>query len=90
MKISEVMIRNPVMVGPMTPVRELARLVRDGRFSSIILTKNDRPVGIITERDLVWRVLASGRDPDSLTALDVSSKPVAAVSELLMSRMPWS
>lgn len=82
MRVSDVMVRNPVMVGPMTPVREVARLMRDRKISSVILTRNERPVGIITERDLVWRVLAQGRDPDSLTAFDVSSRPVIAVSEL--------
>lgn len=76
------MIRNPITVGPMTPVVEVARLMRDRKISSVILTKNERPVGIITERDLVWRVLASGRDPGSLTAFDVSSRPVIAVPEL--------
>ncbi|MBS7651966.1 MAG: CBS domain-containing protein [Candidatus Bathyarchaeia archaeon] len=82
MRVSEVMIRNPITVGPMTPVVEVARLMRDRKISSVILTKNERPVGIITERDLVWRVLASGRDPGSLTAFDVSSRPVIAVPEL--------
>ncbi len=82
MRVKEIMVRNPVIVGPMTPVREVARLMRDKQISSVILTRNERPIGIITERDLVWRVLAPGRDPDSLTAFDVCSKPVAAVSEL--------
>lgn len=33
------------------------------KISSIILTKNEMPVGIVTKWNLVWRVLASGMIP---------------------------
>ncbi len=76
------MTKNPVKVEIMTPVREVANLMRDKSVSSVIIVKNERPIGIVTERDLVRRVMASDRDPDSITAFDVCSKPVIAVSEV--------
>lgn len=59
MRVSEVMVRNPVKVSPDTPIREVARLMRDKSIGSVIIVKDDKPVGIVTERDLVRRVLAS-------------------------------
>ena len=49
---------------------------------SVILVKDDKPVGIVTERDLVHRVLEPGVNPRSLTAWDICSKPVIAVNEV--------
>jgi len=49
-------------------------------ISSVILVTNGKPIGIVTERDLVHRVLALGKDPKKLMAGDICSKPVIAVS----------
>jgi len=46
----------------------------------LILVTNGKPVGIVTERDLVHRVLAPGKDPKKLIAADICTKPVVAVS----------
>ena len=81
MKISEIMATSPVVVGPETPVEEIARLMRDRSISSVVLVRESRPVGIVTERDLVHRVMAPGVDAASLRAWDVCSKPVVAVSQ---------
>ena len=82
MLVSEVMIKDPIRVDPSASVREIARLMRDKSISSIILVQNDKPVGIVTERDLVRRVLASDRNPDSLKAQDIATKTVITTSAL--------
>ena len=82
MNVSDLMVKDPIVVDMLTPVREVAKLMRDRAVSSVIIVKNERPVGIITERDLVRRVLATNRDPESLKAFDICTKPVIAVSDL--------
>ena len=82
MRISDVMVKDPVKVDPDTSIREVARIMRDRSIGSVILVKDDKPVGIVTERDLVRRALASVRNLDSMKAFDISSKPVATTSEL--------
>jgi CBS domain-containing protein len=82
MKISEIMAINPVIVDPETPVKEIARLMRERSIGSVVLVRENRPVGIVTERDLVHRVMAPGADPASLRAWDVCSRPVVAISQL--------
>ena len=82
MRVSDVMVKDLVMVGPETPVNEVAQLMNHRSVGSVILVKDDKPVGIVTERDLVRRVLAPGVNPKALTAWDICSKPVVAVHEL--------
>jgi CBS domain-containing protein len=82
MLVTDIMVKNPVMVSPDTSVRAVAESMLEKSIGSIIITKNGRPVGVITERDLVRRVLALGKNAESLTAFDICSKPVIAISEL--------
>jgi len=82
MIVSEVMVKDPVRVEPSTPVRELARLMRDKAIASIILVEDDKPVGIVTERDLVRRVLASEQSIDELKGIDICTKQVISTSPL--------
>ncbi len=70
----------PVTVSPAARVDEVAHLMRDKGISSVILVTNGKPVGIVTERDLVHRVLAVEKDPKRLMAADICTKPVVAVS----------
>ena len=80
MKVSDVMIRDPVMVAPDAPCGQLSKLMRNRGIGSVVVVKDGFPVGVVTERDLVHRVLAEGRDPDKCDADQVCTKPVVAIS----------
>ena len=80
MKVSDIMVKNPVLVDPNTSCGEIARLMRDRKIGSVILEEDGKPVGIVTERDLVHRVMALERDPFMCYAHEVASKPVVAIS----------
>lgn len=81
MRVSEIMVKDPVRVFPDTSVAEIARLIRDRGIGSVVLVKDDQAVGIVTERDLVRRVLALGKDPASTKAFDICTKLVATTSD---------
>lgn len=74
------MVRDPFMVDPDASCRQLSKLMRSKGVGSLVVAKDGFPVGIVTERDLVHRVLAEGRDPDKCVADKICSKPVVAVS----------
>lgn len=80
MNVSEVMVKNPVEVRPDTPCGKIARLMRDRKIGSVVLVKKGKPVGIVTERDLVHRVMAEEKDQNKCFASQVATKPVIAVS----------
>jgi CBS domain-containing protein len=49
-------------------------------IGSLIVVKGDNPVGIFTERDLVKRVVAQGKDPNAITVGEVMSRELITVS----------
>lgn len=79
MKIADVMIRDPVVVKPDASCRRIAQLMRDNKIGSVIVSIEEKPVGVVTERDLVHRVMAGGMDPKRCFASEVMTKPVVAV-----------
>ncbi len=81
MRVSEIMVKDPVRVSPDISVAEIARLMNNKGISSVVLVRDDQAIGIVTERDLVRRVLASGKDSDSTKAFDICTRPVATTSE---------
>ena len=80
MRVSEVMVKNPVVVDPDTNCTRLAKIMRDKGIGSLVLVNNNKPIAIVTERDLVHRVMATQKDPNKCKANEIASKPVIAVS----------
>ena len=59
---------------------EVAKLMRDGKVGALIVTNYDNlPVGIVTERDIVNRVVAKGIKLSSVTVRDVMTSPLKTV-----------
>jgi CBS domain-containing protein len=78
-KIRDVMTQNPRTIEPRTPIVEAARLMRDEDVGPAPIVEGERVVGILTDRDIVLRVIAEGKDPQSTTAGEVASKQLVTV-----------
>lgn len=76
MKVKDAMHAGVTWVEPNTRVGELARMMRDQDIGSIPIGENDRLVGMVTDRDIVCKGLANGKDVSALTARDVMSGPI--------------
>jgi CBS domain-containing protein len=64
MLLREIMTAAVVTASPRTPVRKVAELMRDRNVGSVVLAdESERPVGIITDRDLALGVLAGSGEP---------------------------
>ena len=70
--------RKPVVtVGPDEKVDAIAQRMRDAHVGAVIVADRERhPLGIITDRDIVCRVAAERRSPDTLSAKEVMTSPV--------------
>lgn len=79
MPIEDLARETVVSASAETPVQELARQMRDETVGSVVITNDDSPVGIVTDRDLTVRVTAEGTDATDLTAEDVMSTDLCAV-----------
>lgn len=85
MKIGECCNREVVVAGRDTEILEAARLMRQHHVGDLVIVEDRggtaRPVGIVTDRDLVLEVLAGEVEPGSLTLGDVMGAALATVPE---------
>lgn len=77
--IDEVMSSPVRTVSPETPLREVAEIMRDSDLGNVVVTQDNKIMGILTDRDIVVRCVAEGGDPASHTARDICSSEVATV-----------
>ena len=73
-QIKDVMTSNVVSVEPGTSVVDAAKVMIQEEKGPLPVVEGDRVVAIVTDRDLVARVLAAGRDPQSVTVDEVATK----------------
>jgi len=64
-------------VDRLATVFDAAKLMNERRIGALVVTDGDRVVGIFTERDILNRVVAAGRQPGDTTVGDVMTSPMA-------------
>jgi CBS domain-containing protein len=75
--VKDVMSTPPITVSPETTAKEIARIMSvRGIGSVIVVDEKGEIVGIITETDLIKRVLAPGLKPDTTKAKDIMTTKV--------------
>jgi signal-transduction protein with cAMP-binding, CBS, and nucleotidyltransferase domain len=80
MLVKDVMSSPVVTIGENAPANKVAELMQKHDLGCIIVTgKDTKPLGIITERDLVERVLAKNVKPDEVKAKDVMTSPLMTI-----------
>jgi CBS domain-containing protein len=70
------MTPNPTALAAAVPVRNAARAMRDGGIGDVLVVDGERIVGILTDRDIVVRVLAEDRDPSHTPIGDICSREI--------------
>jgi CBS domain-containing protein len=78
--VKQFMTPYPVVVDIATPLAQCARLMDDRDIGALGVMEEGQLVGVLTDRDIVIRAIAQDRDPSTLTAGDVASGDVVAVS----------
>jgi len=76
LRVQDLMTDRVVSVSPTTKVQEAAILMHKESTSSVLVTENGRLNGIITERDMVERVIAAGRSLDCVAREVMTPYPV--------------
>ena len=77
--IRDVMTSNPTSCEPSTTVVDAAKVMAQEDVGPVPIVEGGRVVGIVTDRDLVVRVLAEGRDPSSTTIGEIASADLVTV-----------
>ena len=76
MKVEKMMHKGVEWVSPNTSIAALAKKMQQFDIGAIPVGENDRLIGMVTDRDIVIRGVADGKDPSKLTARDVMTKGV--------------
>ncbi|WP_129781986.1 CBS domain-containing protein [Peristeroidobacter soli] len=85
MKVGEVCRRGAVSIANTESISSAARLMREHHVGFLIVHRlgddTRRPIGVLTDRDLVVEVMAQRVDPDTVTVDDVMSRDLVVANE---------
>jgi len=80
MLVKDVMSSPVVTTDEEAPTNKIAKLMDENKLGCVIVSNKDgKPLGIITEKDLVIRVLAKNLQPDRVKAKDIMTAPLATI-----------
>ncbi len=76
--VSDIMKKNVISIDEAKTIKDAANMMNEARIGSIIITKDDTPVGILTERDFVTKIAAK-EIPLSTLLSKVMTKPLLVI-----------
>jgi len=79
LSVQDVMVRQVLTIDAAQNATNAARLMSKFGISSLIVSSEDDIVGILTERDIIIRVVSSGQDPATVTIGEIMSEPIIIV-----------
>ena len=78
--LGDVMRRDPTMIGIDANVAEAAKAMCHDEVGSVIIVRNEKPIGIVTEEDINCKVVAKDLKPSSVRVDEIMSTPLITVS----------
>ncbi len=77
--VFEIMSKKPATAPPTIKVSEAASLMKKHGVGSLIIVKSKAPIGIVTERDILTKVVAQKLEPEEIMIKEIMSSPVVCV-----------
>lgn len=74
--VEEIMTRDPRTVNASDTIVDAARVMNEADIGDVIVMDGDQVSGIVTDRDIVVRAIAEGRDPQSTNVGDVCTSGI--------------
>jgi len=75
-KVSDIMTRSVVTIEIGKSVREAVDMMNKKEIGCLVVTKEGDPVGIVTERDVLKKIVVEGRDPEKTRIEEIMSRPL--------------
>lgn len=83
MKVKEIMTKDPAFCTPETGLQTAAKMMCDGNYGELPVLEDRqalKPVGVITDRDIVCRAVAQNKETSALSVSDCMSSPAVTVT----------
>jgi CBS domain-containing protein len=77
--VRDVMTENVVTLPRTAPLRDAARRMKENDIGDVIVMNDGTMCGVVTDRDIVVRAIAEGKDPDSVKLEEICSHEVVTV-----------
>ncbi len=83
MKASEIMTTRLVMVNVVDSAIEAAEKMKSEKVGTVLVIENERLKGLVTDRQIVTKVIAEGKDPSRIKVKDImTTNPITGNSEM--------
>ena len=79
-KVHEAMTDRPRAVTPETTVSEAEQLMKSDDIGSLPILEGEQLTGMVTDRDIVIRAIAEGKDPRGMPVREVASRELVTVN----------
>ncbi len=79
--VKEISKKEVISAPPNLSIRNIALLMKENNISGLIISKDNYPIGIITDRDFRNKVISQGLNPENITAQEIMTTPVLTVRE---------
>lgn len=79
LKVEDVMIKEVITIDENSSVKEAAEIMNKFEIGCLIAVKKGKAVGIVTERDLLKRVVAEAKNANKTKVKDIMSSPLVVV-----------
>ena len=80
MSLERVCKKEVVTVSPEATLHEVSRLMQTQHVGSVVVVEEHRPVGILTDRDIVVKGVAAGSDPKAMQVKEIMTRKPAMVN----------
>lgn len=90
LRVRDVMEGGVIMLDGDRPVSEALKKMLENNVWSVVVTINDIPTGVVTERDILRRVIAKGLNIDRVPLKDIMSCPLITIDPDASFGEAWS
>ncbi len=80
--VRDVMTKDVIVADPDCSVLDAAKKMASKKIGGLVVVEFGRPIGLVTERDILWKVTAKEKNPRKVSVRDVMTSPVITVSPL--------
>jgi CBS domain-containing protein len=78
-QVRDMMVSSVVTIEPGTSIVDAARRMIQGERGPLPVVEGESPVAMVTDRDIIARVVAEGRDPNSVKVEDIATRDLVTI-----------
>jgi CBS domain-containing protein len=76
MDVKDVMVKEVITVNPDTKIRDAVELMNRNQIGCLVVTRKGKPVGIMTERDVLKKIVCRCKSPEQTKVSEIMSEPL--------------